>query len=109
LFQKKDFHTALKYYNKSLELDPKNYEILIQRANTYRSLRKFSQAIIDYSEAIKINPGCSNSYYFRGLCRFLLDEHQLAIHDFKKAHEIDPQNQENLKMIDLCYLEAIFN
>jgi len=99
----------LKYYTKSIELDPKSYETLKQRGNCYHRLRKFAEAISDFSMAIKLNPLCEESYYSRGVCRYLLDNYQLAINDFEKAKEINPQNPEYSKMINHCYLGAVLD
>ena len=61
-------------------------------------LNDFSGAILDYNEAIKLNPESAEAYYNRGVSKGRLQEHQSSIEDFTQAM--------NYKM---NYAEAIFN
>ncbi len=48
-----DFETALKHYNKSIELKPDNYFAYINRANYYFRKNEYNNAIIDAKQALE--------------------------------------------------------
>lgn len=48
-----DFETALKHYNKSIELKPDNYFAYINRANYYFRNNEYNNAIIDAKQALE--------------------------------------------------------
>lgn len=48
------------------------------------------QAIIDLTEAIKINPHYAKAYFNRGIAWTLLGQYDIAIHDFERTIAIDP-------------------
>ena len=50
-----------------------------------RNLGQYERAIIDYSEAIRLNPQDSIAYYNRGLAYHHLEQDEQAIKDFDEA------------------------
>ena len=54
----------------------------------------YREAIADYSEAIRINPGYATAYNNRGAVRFALGLYEGAIGDFGKVIEINRENAE---------------
>lgn len=48
-----DFETALKHYNKSIELKPDNYFAYINRANYYFRINEYNNAIVDAKQALE--------------------------------------------------------
>jgi tetratricopeptide (TPR) repeat protein len=58
------------------------------RGNAFCELGEYERAIIDYNQAIKINPNDADVYYFRGNAHFDLGNYEAAIDDFKKVVKI---------------------
>jgi tetratricopeptide (TPR) repeat protein len=56
LLQKHQYNDALKFLNKSIDIDPKNIKSFLWRAFTYEHTKSFQKAIDDYDLAIKNNP-----------------------------------------------------
>ena len=48
-----DFETALKHYNKSIELKPENYYAYVNRANYYFRINEYDNAITDAKQALE--------------------------------------------------------
>lgn len=61
------------------------------RGELHLAENKYDQAIADFDSAVKNDPRFShNAHYLRGLARLKKGERQLAIEDFKKALELNP-------------------
>lgn len=52
------------------------------RGNARFDLRDLQGAIVDFNQAIKINPNSANTYYNRGIARSELRDKQRAITDY---------------------------
>ena len=57
-----------------------------------QSLGLFSDAIIDYSEAIEISPNFELAFIDRGVSKGMINDHQGAIKDYSNAIKINPEN-----------------
>jgi len=91
--------------NKAIKFDPKNeeYQALsfalkdyleaLNRAQKTVERELYQEAMRDYSNIIKNYPDRSLPYYKRGEVQRVLEEYEDAIEDFKKASELNP-NQE---------------
>ncbi len=75
-------------------MDP-SIDHMIERA--YGQLKEgyFEDAAEAFSECLLLEPNEARAYYGRGMARFQLKEWPLAVSDFKKAQEFDPENLEN--------------
>lgn len=51
-------------------------------------LKDYKGALIDFDEAIRIDSSSSNSYVFRGFCKFLSNDKNGACLDWSKAQEL---------------------
>lgn len=71
--------------------DSTNATLYERRALFYLSQKKFELAVIDYSNAIRISPDKSSSYFYRGLTKKSSEIEGLemtACDDLKKAKEL---------------------
>jgi len=82
---------ALKDYSKSIELNP-NPQTYLERANLYKQRKRYSKAIMDYTEVLKEVTGNADVYVARGVCYQELNQLDAAISDYKKAIELQPNN-----------------
>ena len=58
------------------------------------------RAILDYTEAIRLNPGYADAYYNRGLTYIKLNKKEEAIADFQKAAQLYQQLGRNTSYQD---------
>lgn len=68
--------------------------------------RDFEGAIKDFGAAIKANKSYVKAYVGRGMCYFMLDNHQKAIADLNEAIQLDPENVTALFWRGSSYLMA---
>ncbi|MEO0468833.1 MAG: tetratricopeptide repeat protein [Bacteroidota bacterium] len=62
------------------------------QAKCYQGLKKYEDVLVEYNEAICLNPMDANAYHGRGKTYQRLKKHQLAISDFGQALRIDPDH-----------------
>ena len=98
-----DLQLAIKFYQKSAELDPGNAEYNNLISGSYRSLgllrhkrKEYGAAIYFYQKALELNPRDAYTYVWIGSAFF---ENKDAVNGelyYKKAIEIDPKNTKNI-------------
>jgi Tfp pilus assembly protein PilF len=72
----------------------KEAEILPVLGMSQLNSGKYQDAITTLTKAIEIGAGTDNTYYHRGLSYFGTGDKANATADFKKALDINPQNQQ---------------
>ena len=82
------FSFVLLGLNLSSQID--SVGIYINRGISYDNLGKFKLALIDFNNAIRINPNYAMAYYNRGVAYNGLGKYKLAIDDFSSAIRINP-------------------
>jgi tetratricopeptide (TPR) repeat protein len=80
---------AIKYYNKSIQLNPKLDTAYYKRGLMEYDLN-YPSAIADFNKAIEINPKYEYAYVDRGLAKGAFGNNIDAIKDFDKAIELNP-------------------
>ena len=84
--KKKDLPAALNDFNKSIELDPRDTEPLIERAYLHLNFDKDYQAAVrDAAAAIRLNPNYADAFDARGFAYLYLSEWEKAVQDYTKA------------------------
>jgi tetratricopeptide (TPR) repeat protein len=80
-----EYRKAIKSFNLAIALNSKFVEAYQNRATCYGKLENNAKALEDFSTAIKIKPGDSSLYLFRGYLLFKMRQESWACDDFKKA------------------------
>ena len=91
LMDSQRFGEAIDAYDKSLALNPKNVNVLVDQGTCYRGVGKFDKAVEQYRKAIKIDPTFPNAH--RNLAVVLandLHDTKQAIPEFRKYLELVP-------------------
>src|SRR5690348_16488178 len=70
-------------------ISQKTCQDYMSAGNKKDSLKDFSGAIKDYSEAIKLVPGSADPYYYRANAEFDLRDYKKAADDYGKTVSID--------------------
>ncbi len=90
---------SLQYIEKAYELDPKNREILVQRAFAHTMDADREKAIEYYQEAITAHPELSWLYFNRAGMLQGIDRHKEAIEDFDKAISLSKNDQKAFAIV----------
>ncbi len=93
-FANADYALAVSYYDKTLALDINHVNSYLQRGFCKNILGKPTDAIEDFTQAIRLNPDNGWAYVSRGSAKNKIGEFQSALSDFNKALELDPKDQE---------------
>lgn len=59
---------AIKYFDKALEFEPNNSELLYDKAISFQMLLRFDDAIEYYNKSLKIDPDNFGAFINKGLC-----------------------------------------
>ena len=86
-----DINQAPEYMNDFLGLHSVDAEAYTFRGNIFHSMDQPGRAIVDYSEAIRLNPDYADAYTKRSVAYFYLEEHQRSVDDASEAIRLDPQ------------------
>jgi len=93
IFKQKKYEEAIEEYTKVLEFDVDNKKfnslILANRALCYQKLKKYTEALRDSNQSIKLNPYYARGYVKRGNVYMELKMFDDAKADFQKAKELD--------------------
>lgn len=95
----KQYDKSILDYNKSNELTPGEWRLLLNRATSYFYLKKFDKAIEDYTTVIKMNPTDEDLYMERSFAYLNAGMYEKALADVSKAQELDKD-----KDVGLYYL-----
>jgi tetratricopeptide (TPR) repeat protein len=91
-FQLKNYEKSIEYYTAALVLN-ENHILYSNRAASYFALKKYSQSIQDSKKCIELNPSFVKGYYRLGLAVFEIGDYPGASVIFKRALEIEPNNE----------------
>ena len=78
-------------YTERLKAHPDDPESLHQRGHALLRLRRFDQALADFSAASAMRPLDSHLRAYRGICLFNLKRYASALDQFESAFQTDPE------------------
>ncbi|HLY18844.1 MAG TPA: tetratricopeptide repeat protein [Bryobacteraceae bacterium] len=85
---KNELWEALQSFNKALEMDPKNPLSYNARGYVYLRLRSYANAIVEFSEAIRLRPEYANAFQNRAIALRRTGDEKGAAADERKAAEL---------------------
>ncbi|MBW4665912.1 MAG: tetratricopeptide repeat protein [Cyanomargarita calcarea GSE-NOS-MK-12-04C] len=97
--------SALKDYNKAIELDGKYLKAYLGRGDVYSDLGYRDKAIADYNQALAMNPKSADVYTYRGIFLLKVGDTQAAIEDYNQAIVLDPKQATAYNYRGNAYLE----
>jgi tetratricopeptide (TPR) repeat protein len=106
-----DYESAIKDYDKAIELAPSWYGGCMGRGNAYRLKRDYPRAIDDYTEAIKLAPNEETVYNNRGWTFLLNGDYAKGAADLNTCLQLDPGSiypVSNLAHLFACCPDAKF-
>jgi tetratricopeptide (TPR) repeat protein len=91
-FDNKKYNDAIKFFTKSIELDPYKPATYLNRGVVYLTLNNLKAALKDFDKAIEINPLYTEAYVNRGSAYILLEDYDNAILSFNEAIKLNPND-----------------
>ena len=91
----KNYEAALESAKRAIEKADENISIhYVQRAFCYIALKKYEEAVQDFTIAIQLNENIKEIYIYRGISAFLQDDLHLALEDFLTVSKKSPEDQQ---------------
>lgn len=103
LIKANNFEGAREIFEKMLESDPKNREILYNLGMCHSELGNPDKAIETLSECVRVYPSYSNAYVALGYAHSLKQKYDPARDNFMKAIELDPMNSYAFRNLGALY------
>ncbi len=86
-----DYEGAVDELSKSIAINP-NYDIFNERGIIFSRMGKFKEAILDFSNAISLEPARADAYNNRGIVFVKKKKYDLAVRDLTSAIQISPDD-----------------
>ena len=79
---------ALKYYSENLKNNPNDPQCYLDRAGSYFAARSWDWAVKDYTMALDLDPGNSETWLYKGIALLNSGKTDDACFDFKKSFSL---------------------
>ncbi|CAF0734779.1 unnamed protein product [Rotaria sordida] len=96
------YREALEAYNAAIKIDGNNAIYYCNRAAAHNKLNNNDQALSDCFRSIEIDPNYSKAYGRLGVIYLSLDKVHEALDAYKKAHALEPNNENYKQSIKIC-------
>lgn len=100
LYERDNYESALKYYNKIIKIDSLKGEFFFKRGICKHAVKDFLGAITDFTKSIELNYRKSSSYFNIGNIYMDLNDESTAINYHTKALELEPENKKYQEIMD---------
>lgn len=102
--------SALKYYNKTLQINPDLVKVRLILARFHEKQGKYDKALEEYKTAIRIDPGYFIDYPIFGSEYDEIDVLTMVRNELEQDIQIDPDNIPNiLSLANLLYVQGFKN
>jgi predicted AAA+ superfamily ATPase/Flp pilus assembly protein TadD len=96
----------IEYFEKIIELNPKNIEIYFGMGRSYRRKWNYDKAIEAYEKIINLNPRSTNAYHEMGFVYADKGDYDKAIESYEKVIKtINPRSASAYNNIGLAYIK----
>eukprot|EP00696_Hemimastix_kukwesjijk_P014027 gnl/Hemi2/27930_TR9221_c0_g1_i1.p1 gnl/Hemi2/27930_TR9221_c0_g1~~gnl/Hemi2/27930_TR9221_c0_g1_i1.p1 ORF type:complete len:518 (+),score=167.49 gnl/Hemi2/27930_TR9221_c0_g1_i1:95-1555(+) len=102
LFADKKYEAALSVYTQAIALNPRNAIYFSNRSFAHLRMESYGSAIIDATEAIKLDQAFSKGYYRRAAAFYSLGKYKEALADFKTVVNLAPNDGDAIKKYKEC-------
>ena len=90
-----EYERAILDFDRVIELDPTNAQAFHMRGFAYAvHVQNFDKAIEDFDTVLHLEPDNAAAYYYRGVVHELRGDTDLAIADYRRTLELDPDLEE---------------
>lgn len=92
LLRERQYHEALKAFNKALEDEPNSPDIISDRGVTYLHLGQKQKALDDMNRAVELEPDYAYRYASRAFVRDSMGDLEGAVEDYRYAVKLEPDD-----------------
>jgi tetratricopeptide (TPR) repeat protein len=92
LLSQQKYREAITEVNSALKLDASFPEAYVVKGDILKATEDYQGAAKAYSDALNFNPDAAKAYNGRGEANMASGQFDVAIEDFRKAHDLDPNN-----------------
>lgn len=82
---KRDWNAAIDLFNKSIDLNPDNAAVYVQRASAYQMVDRIDDAIRDYEAALRLRPDYYLAMEYLGKLYEMKNEYSKAVEIYSRA------------------------
>ncbi|XP_045483336.1 serine/threonine-protein phosphatase 5 [Harmonia axyridis] len=93
-FKKQDYDSAITFYSKAIEANPKSAVYYGNRSFAYLKLEWFGYALEDATKAIELDKNYIKGYYRRASAKMSLGKFKEALKDFELVTKIRPNDKD---------------
>lgn len=91
-YKQSNYEEAVAYFSAAIEQEPGNAEIFYQRGLSYFHMKKKSLALLDFNEALSLEPKNPFRYASRAYIKDSCGDLEGAIKDYEEAIKLDPED-----------------
>ena len=99
-FREGSYEQAVTSYRMALEADPRHGAALRGLANSHAQLKRYDDGLAAIERAVQLEPGNGGNYAIRGIIRDRAGQHELAMADYQKSLELDPEVAQGMSWLD---------
>lgn len=93
-FAKKDYHAALYFFGRVIEINPFDATMFSNRSLCWLRMREGERALSDAQRCRQLIPGWCKGWYLEGTALNFMEDYQGATDAFMEALKLDPENDE---------------
>ena len=94
---KKDYAGAQAIFAGIIEKNPANAAAYVGRGRAYRGLDDFKNALVEYNEALRLDPKSKDALWFRHHLYSWEDDYEKALADIDALIVLEPDREENFR------------
>ena len=98
-----DYQNAVNHYSESLKYDPSTVEAYNGRGQAYFQLRKYPEALADFTKAIEAGIVTPKLFLNKGKCLVILNRAPEAVPDLIRSIELEPKSHEAFYFRGVAY------
>jgi tetratricopeptide (TPR) repeat protein len=104
-FYELDSDSCLYYYDIAITSKPKYGYPYLMKAKYFYFNDKFQESLPYFNKAIKLTKEANDAIYLRSFAKYMIDDHNGAIADIKKAISQDPDDVEKYYYLSEYYMD----
>ncbi len=99
-FREGAYEQAAASYRNALEINSQHVAALRGLANAQVQLRRYDEGLTTIERAVRLEPGNGGNYAIRGIILDHTGRHDLAMADYQKSLELDPDVAQGMSWLD---------
>lgn len=103
--KQKAYDEALQWYDKALELDSEDEQVLIGKGVCYMDMTLYDEALETYEQVLKINEENAEVWHYIGDYFIAVEQFDNAVAAYEKAIDMKPSDQYTLVQLGTLYFQ----